>query len=294
MNSEQPNLQPSLKTGSSAYYACLFLSERQRLQLTPLLNFIWRIERISRFTQEPEVAVQQLAWWKNEVIQSFTGNGTHPTTQAIAATPIKESSISSYLTHLYQLQKDCQIDNHKAFLEYALQHRRYLLQAATDALQLHSFSDSELSIICPLLSWLDVIDGFHRDAHRGLIYLPLEHLIQFNLTIDEIASSNDAFSTKSQLFWNDCYRQMAKLYQQLWITSKQSSPRKHPLLLATVIYAALRLNAFTKSLQNTNSITNNCYNQRPTQNPLRKLWLTWTIRSRWLSGKTAPRIYNHD
>jgi phytoene synthase len=280
------------KPGSTLYYSCLFLTAAQKQSLAPLLSFIWRTERIPRFSSEPEVVTTQLSWWQKELALAYNQQATHPLiielTQSINnhADQIEPADFSqksvnqliASLSYLLNQQQDCQNDDAAAFLIHARKKRAEFINLASALIEATPLDQQTLSTASELLTRIDIVDGFHRDADAGIVNMPLDNLIKEKITVDDLTNKN----VNNRKFWGHWLQQSLTLYKNLW-------QQQHPLVEVILIYSGLRLIAHKKSLQKTSSTSNNCYNSRATLSPLQKFWLSWRIHSRWSSRKTPLR-----
>jgi len=287
------NLTILNKPGSCLYYSCLFLTKQQKLNLQPLLSFIWRTERIPRFSSEQEVVITQLSWWQKEIALAYNHQATHPLVIELIQNienlaeqnnqsefaQKKINSLVSSLSYLISQQQDCQIDNAAGFLHHANKKRKEFIVLAAELIEAEPLEPLIISMLCELLVSIDIVDGFHRDAASGLISLPLDFLITEKITVDVLTNTAQI----NQQFWEQWLGRSLKLYNKLWL-------QKHPLIEVIIIYSVLRLMALKKSLQKASSTSYSCYNSRPTLSPLQKFWLSWRIRSSWNSGKKPLRI----
>jgi len=281
------------KPGSCLYYSCLFLTAEQKHQLEPLLSFIWRTERIPRFSLEAEVVTTQLSWWQKEIALAYNHQATHPqviglmcSIESHAETIDKPNFVQdsantliSSLAYLLKQQQDCQNDNDADFLQHTTKKRHGFIELACELLDSAALEQTIITEACELLTSIDIVDGFHRDAAAGIISLPLDALIKQDITVDELTNPE----SNNQAFWKYWLRRNLIIYNKLW-------SQQHPLIEVIVIYSGLRLVAFKKSLQKSSATANSCYNSRPTLSSLQKFWLSWRIHSRWSSGKKPLRI----
>ncbi|MDO4969061.1 MAG: squalene/phytoene synthase family protein, partial [Comamonadaceae bacterium] len=60
-------------SGSSFYYAFLFLPTQRRAAITAFYAFCREVDDVVDEVQDPGVAAQKLAWWRQEVAQTFAG-----------------------------------------------------------------------------------------------------------------------------------------------------------------------------------------------------------------------------
>ena len=75
--------QRTAASGSSFYYAFLFLPSEQRAAITAFYAFCREIDDVVDEVHEVSVAAAKLAWWRSEVHQAFAGQPSHPITQAL-------------------------------------------------------------------------------------------------------------------------------------------------------------------------------------------------------------------
>ena len=72
------------QSGSSFYYAFLFLSPERRKAITALYAFCREVDDVVDNTTETSVARMKLTWWRTQVEQLFSGSAEHPVMQALA------------------------------------------------------------------------------------------------------------------------------------------------------------------------------------------------------------------
>jgi len=65
-------------SGSSFFYAFLFLEEDQRRAMMALYAFCREVDDIADEISEQSVAMQKIAFWREELEQAFQGNPQHP------------------------------------------------------------------------------------------------------------------------------------------------------------------------------------------------------------------------
>ena len=65
-------------SGSSFYYAFLFLPPRKRAAITAFYAFCREVDDVVDEVQDAGVAAQKLQWWRLEVARSFAGQAQHP------------------------------------------------------------------------------------------------------------------------------------------------------------------------------------------------------------------------
>jgi len=108
--------QKAASSGSSFYYAFLFLPPQRRSAITAFYAFCREVDDVVDEVTDPGVAQTKLAWWRNEVHQSFTGKSSHPVMQALhplcAEFAIEEHSLQSVI-------EGCEMDlSQTRYLDY--------------------------------------------------------------------------------------------------------------------------------------------------------------------------------
>ena len=83
MNPAQYVQDKAAASGSSFYYAFLFLPQQRRAAITAFYAFCREIDDVVDEVSDPGVAATKLAWWRGEVAKSYAGQPTHPVMQAL-------------------------------------------------------------------------------------------------------------------------------------------------------------------------------------------------------------------
>ena len=73
MTPEQYVQDKAQKSGSSFYYAFMFLPPARRAAMTAFYAFCREVDDVADDMQDPGVAATKLAWWRKEVETSFAG-----------------------------------------------------------------------------------------------------------------------------------------------------------------------------------------------------------------------------
>ena len=71
------------RSGSSFYYAFLFLPPPRRAAITAFYAFCREVDDVVDEVSDPGVAATKLAWWRSEVAAAFAGEPSHPVMKAL-------------------------------------------------------------------------------------------------------------------------------------------------------------------------------------------------------------------
>ena len=75
--------QKAAASGSSFYYAFLFLPAPKRAAITAFYAFCREVDDVVDEATDAGVAATKLAWWQAEVAQSYAGQPSHPVMLAL-------------------------------------------------------------------------------------------------------------------------------------------------------------------------------------------------------------------
>ena len=87
MNPQDYVQQKAAASGSSFYYAFLFLPPERRAAITAFYAFCREVDDVVDEISDPSVAGAKLGWWQKEVLQAFAGQPSHPVMQALMPHP---------------------------------------------------------------------------------------------------------------------------------------------------------------------------------------------------------------
>ncbi|RYY91301.1 MAG: squalene synthase HpnD, partial [Comamonadaceae bacterium] len=107
MTPEQYVQDKAAASGSSFYYAFLFLPKSRRAAITAFYAFCREIDDVVDEVRDPGVAATKLAWWRSEVAQSFAGEPHHPVMKALMPLAV-EFGIEQ--RQLQEVIEGCQMD----------------------------------------------------------------------------------------------------------------------------------------------------------------------------------------
>ena len=275
MTPEQYVQDKAAASGSSFYYAFLFLPARRRAAITAFYAFCREVDDVVDETSDTSVAANKLAWWSREVHQAFQGTPSHPVTQALmplaAEFQIEER-------HLQAVIEGCQMDlNQTRYLDWpGLQRYCHLVASEVGEVAARIFGQTDARTteyahtLGLALQLTNILRDVGEDARRGRIYLPVNELQQFNVKANDILSGqySERFTALMQF---QAQRAHALFDQALALLPAADRRAQKPGLMMAAIYRALlreiERDGFT------------VLHQRTSLTPIRKLWLAWRVQA---------------
>ena len=191
MTPEQYVQDKTAKSGSSFYYAFLFLPPPRRAAITAFYAFCREIDDIVDEVHDPGVAATKLAWWRREAASAFAGTPSHPVTQALMP---HAPAYGIRLEHLGAVIDGCEMDlTQSRYLDYAgLERYCHLVAGIVGEVAANIFGRTEEATIGYAhrlglaMQLTNIIRDVGDDARRGRIYLPVSELRQFDVKAQEI------------------------------------------------------------------------------------------------------------
>ncbi|MFW8566895.1 presqualene diphosphate synthase HpnD [Orrella sp. 11846] len=265
------------RSGSSFYYAFLFLPTATRKAITALYAFCREVDDVVDDCTDVSVAHQKLAWWRTEVAHLYQGVPTHPVTKALQP-------------HL----ETCHITQDKLLaiiegMQMDLEQTRYLDWPALKKYCWHvagvvgelsagifGYTDERTMEYAAKLGlafqMTNIIRDVGDDARRGRIYLPIDDLEQHGVkTADILNRIHTEQFTALMAFETQRARE---LYREAVDALPETDRRaQRPGLMMAAIYYTL--------LGEIESEQWAVLDQRISLTPIRKLWLAWR---NWVGG----------
>jgi 15-cis-phytoene synthase len=269
--------QKAASSGSSFYYAFLFLPSEQRATITAFYAFCREIDDVVDEVSDPSVAAQKLAWWRQEVHSSFAGQPSHPVMRALMP---HTQRFHIQATHLSQLIDGCQMDLEQSrYLDFP-NLKRYchlvagvvgevtvqILGASPDDEATQSYAH-QMGLAMQLTN---IIRDVGDDARRGRIYLPMSELEQFNVKAHEVL--NRGYSERFTALMKFQAQRAHQLYDEAMalLPTERRSSQKVGLIMGH-IYRTLLREIEAANFQ--------VLHQRISLTPVRKIWIA--MRTNW-------------
>ncbi len=271
--------EKAARSGSSFYYAFLFLPPERRAAITAFYAFCREVDDVVDEVSDPGVAAAKLQWWRRETAALFQGQPTHPVTQAL------QPHLAPYgirADHLLAVIDGCQIDLEQTrFLDYAGLARYCDLVAGVVgevAARIFGYRDEQtLAYAHKLglaLQLTNIIRDVGEDARRGRIYLPVSELQAHDVKASEVLQREApwGYSERFQALMRfQAARAHATYDEALALLPEVDRESQRPGLMMANIYRTLLREIERQGFQ--------VLHQRTSLTPLRKLWIA--ARTRW-------------
>ena len=267
--------QKTAASGSSFYYAFMFLPAQRRAAITAFYAFCREIDDVVDDAVDPGVAASKLAWWQTEVAQAFGGKPSHPVLLALmpiaADYKIEES-------HLQAVIEGCQMDlNQTRYLDYpGLQRYCHLVAGVVGEVAANIFGQTQAATtlyahkLGLALQLTNIIRDVGEDARRGRIYLPMSEMQLFEVKAHEVLKG--VYSERFTALMQFQARRAQGLYDEALALLPAADRRSQkPGLMMASIYRTLLTEIEHEKFQ--------VLHQRISLTPLRKLWLAWKVQA---------------
>jgi phytoene synthase len=267
--------EKTAKSGSSFYYAFLFLPPPRRAAITAFYAFCREVDDVVDEVHDPGVAATKLAWWRAEVASSFAGRANHPVTQALMP-HVSEFDIRA--EHLSAVIDGCEMDLAQSrYLDFAgLQRYCHLVAGVVGEVAANIFGRTDPATTAYAhklglaMQLTNIIRDVGDDARRGRIYLPMAELKQFDVKAHEIL--NRGYSERFTALMRFQSERAHRCFDEAFATLPEADrAAQKPGLMMANIYRTLLREIEADEFQ--------VLHQRTSLTPLRKLWIA--MKTNW-------------
>ncbi len=267
--------QKAARSGSSFYYAFLFLPPPRRAAITAFYAFCREVDDVVDEVGDPGVAATKLAWWRREVQSAFAGQPSHPVMQALQ--PIA-ADFGIRADHLLAVIEGCQMDlDQSRYLDFpGLARYCHLVAGVVGEVAANIFgrtSEQTVTYAHKLglaMQLTNIIRDVGDDARRGRIYLPVSELQRFEVKAQEIIarSYSERFTALMRFQAERAHRCYDEALAQLPEADRLA---QKPGLMMANIYRTLLREIEADGFQ--------VLHQRTSLTPIRKLWIA--MQTHW-------------
>jgi 15-cis-phytoene synthase len=267
------------RSGSSFYYAFLFLPPARRLAITAFYAFCREVDDVVDEVHDTSVAATKLAWWRTEVARSFSGQASHPVMLALMP-HVQNFGITA--EHLHQVIAGCQMDLEQSrYIDFAgLTHYCHLVAGVVGEVAAGIFGRQESATIAYAhrlglaMQLTNIIRDVGDDARRGRVYLPVSELQQFDVKAHEILQTKApyGYSERFNALMQFQAQRAHRCYDEaLALLPRGDAKAQKPGLMMAHIYRTLLREIESQKFQ--------VLHQRTSLTPMRKLWIA--LRTHW-------------
>ncbi|WP_093175872.1 presqualene diphosphate synthase HpnD [Variovorax sp. YR266] len=275
MNPEQYVQDKAAASGSSFYYAFLFLPKPRRAAITAFYAFCREVDDVVDEVTDPGVAATKLAWWRTEVAQSFAGTPRHPVMQALMP---HTAAYGIEARQLHEVIDGCQMDlDQTRYLDFpGLARYCHLVAGVVGEVAARIFGQTDPKTTAYAhklglaLQLTNILRDVGEDALRGRIYLPVNELQKFDVKAHEILNRvhSDRFVTLMKF---QAARAHVAYDEALALLPLADRRTQKPGLMMASIYRTLLREIERDNFQ--------VLNQRVSLTPVRKFWLAWKVQA---------------
>lgn len=279
MTPEQYVQDKAAKSGSSFYYAFLFLPPARRAAITAFYAFCREVDDVVDETTDAGVAASKLAWWRSEVASAYAGQPSHPVMKALMP---HSATFAIQASHLQAVIDGCQIDLEQTrFLDFpGLSRYCHLVAGVVGEVAANIFGrSSEATVryahrLGLAMQLTNIIRDVGDDARRGRIYLPVSELQRFDVKASELLLRTAPYGYSDR--FSALMRFQAERAHQTYDEAMALLPEvdrlaQKPGLMMANIYRSLLREIEIGGFQ--------VLHQRTSLTPLRKLWIA--VRTHW-------------
>lgn len=275
MNPQQYVQAKAAASGSSFYYAFLFLPADKRAAITAFYAFCREIDDVVDDMVDSGVAQSKLAWWRGEVANAFAGAPTHPLMQALVP---HTARFGIQADPLLSVIEGCEMDlTQTRYLDYAnLQRYCHLVAGVVGEVAAQIFGQTQAATthyahkLGQALQLTNILRDVGEDAMRGRIYLPVNDMQRFDVKANEILERkySERFTALMQF---QAGRAHALYDEALALLPTEDARAQKPGLMMASIYRDLLREIERDNFQ--------VLHQRVALTPLRKFWLAWKMQA---------------
>jgi phytoene synthase len=275
MSPEQYVQNKAAASGSSFYYAFLFLPPARRAAITAFYAFCREVDDVVDEVSDPGVAQTKLAWWAQEVGKAYAGSATHPVMQALMP---HTSAFGIEARHLLAVIEGCRMDLEQTrYLDWpGLERYCHLVAGIVGEVAARIFGQTDTATtqyahtLGLAFQLTNIIRDVGEDAMRGRIYLPVNALQSFDVKAHEILSRQ--YSPRFSALMKAQAERAHALYDQAYALLPAADRRSQkPGLMMASIYRTLLREIERTDFQ--------VLHQRISLTPLRKFWLAWKVQA---------------
>jgi phytoene synthase len=269
--------QKAAASGSSFYYAFLFLAPERRRAITALYAFCREVDDAVDEASELQLAAAKLAWWRSEVANLYAGNPQHPVTRALQPFTQKFAISAERLNEIIDgMEMDL---TQTRYLDWpGLERYCYLVAGVVGLLAAGIFGyrnpktldyARDLGIAFQLTN---VIRDVGEDARKNRIYIPMDEMQRFNVPASDILQFRESREFKALMAFQAA-RARGRYDKAMQALPPEDRRAQRSGLIMSAIYRSL--------LEEIERDDFRVLTRKTALTPLRKFYIAWKT---WLAG----------
>ena len=269
--------QKAAASGSSFYYSFLFLPGGRRRAITALYAFCREVDDVVDECHDPQIAATKLAWWRQELARLYGGHPEHPVTRALQPLLAEFNLAQEQLLEIIDgMEMDLQQTRYLDFTALSLYCYRVASVVGLLAAEIFGTTDRRTQKYAHDLGTAfqltNIIRDVGEDARRGRVYLPIDELQRFDVSVADILAGRQTDNFRRLM---EFQIERAETYYAQAMNALPASDRKaqRPGLVMAAIYRTL--------LDEIRRDGCRVLSQRTSLTPVRKLWIAWRT---WIKG----------
>ncbi|OGA25319.1 MAG: squalene synthase HpnD [Betaproteobacteria bacterium RIFCSPLOWO2_02_FULL_67_26] len=277
MDPHQYCQQQAAASGSSFYYSFLFLPQDRRRAITALYAFCREVDDVVDECSDAAVARMKLAWWRNELAAVYHGTPQHPVARALGDVAPRFHLAEARLNEIIQgMEMDLDNSRYPTFDALKLYCHRVAGVVGLLSAEIFGYQDrrtleyaADLGLAFQLTN---IIRDVGEDARRGRIYLPLDEIQRFEVSVEDILQGRET-GNFHQLMAFQVERALA-VYRGAFAKLPEPDRRAQRAgIIMAAIYQALLGEIRRDGCR--------VLTHRVSLTPVRKLWIAWRT---WIRG----------
>ena len=271
MSPEEYCQQKAAASGSSFYYSFLFLPANRRRAITALYAFCREVDDIVDECTDPQIAAAKLAWWRLELDRLYSGQPQHPISLALQPVLAEFNLPQEQLLEIIDgMEMDLQQTRYLDFKALSLYCYRVASVVGLLAAEIFGYADRRTQKYAHDLGMAfqltNIIRDVGEDARRGRVYLPIEELKRFDVSVADILNARHSDNFRKLM---EFQIERAEQYYAQAMSELPAGDRKtqFPGLVMAAIYRTV-----LDEIKRDGCLV---LTQRTSLTPLRKLWIAW-------------------
>jgi phytoene synthase len=263
--------QKAAQSGSSFYYSFLFLPPERRRAITALFAFCREVDDVVDECTDAGIARTKLAWWRNEVAAIYDGAPQHPVAQALVPV-VKTFKLPQARLHeiIDGMEMDLTQRRYADFTALRLYCYRVASVVGLLSAEIFGYSNPDTLKYAENLGMAfqltNIIRDVGEDARRDRVYLPLDELARYNVTVADIMHARES----------DGFRKLMEFQIERALGYYRDAFRSLPAADRKAQRSGLIMAAIYRTLLNEiRADGSKVLTQRTSLTPLRKLWIAW-------------------